>query len=159
MGMGRSLAQLCLGRPASSMLVLRAGLAAAAHPACCLHPDAPLPASLCPRSPQAPPMSRALPKGALSPSTPHSPPTPGSLRGRSPPISPPPSLLLAAGAGLQEQGDIVRGCCAQVLGFPLSPCSSLLGSCPWVHPGFSLMLPSSASFFPVLFCLSNPPSL
>lgn len=38
---------------------------------------------------------------------------------------------------------------------PLSPSSSLLGSHPWVCPGFSLMLPSSALPFPAFSCFSN----
>lgn len=89
------------GSPAPAVLVLQAGLPAVLGLFC--H-TLPVPDPLCPH-PQEPP-------GALS--------TSGSLQAPSPPISPPPTCLWRR-CWRQEQGNIVQGCPAQVLGSPPSP--------------------------------------
>lgn len=101
--MGVMLPWLALpGLPAPGVLVLTTP---------CPLPDAPLPTSLCPRSPPLS-LSRALPRG------------PQHLRQPPSPFSPHlPTSLPASGSRCwrQEQGNIVQGCHAQVLGFPPSP--------------------------------------
>lgn len=86
---------------------------------CTLPAACTLPAPLSPRNLRALPQAGHTRGGSQTPSPPRSshprPPlsrfSPHSL----------PFLPLAAGAGLREQGDIVRGCRAQVLGFPSFP--------------------------------------
>lgn len=99
----------------------------------CLHPAALLPAPLCPAActplscclPPCAPGAPGLPREQGIPHGGSQHPTALLLRAASeplsPPNSPPPSQPPAAGARLQEQGDIVRGCRAQVLGSPRPP--------------------------------------
>lgn len=78
------------GLPAPAVLILQAGILSACS----------LPSPCCPSAPGAPPGPQlALPKG---PSALQAAPSP------SPPISPPPSLPLAAGAGCRNRGTLFR---------------------------------------------------
>lgn len=122
---------------------------------CTLPAACTLPAPLSPRNLRALPQAGHSPRGLSDPQCPTVlPPQAASemLFPHSPPSLPASgSRCRAAGTGGHCSGLPCSGAGLP----PLSPSSSLLGSHPWVCPGFSLMLPSSALPFPAFSCFSN----